>query len=72
MEKFINDIKTFFYEMQSFTKIAIVALLSILLVLAFAKFIKTISKDKAKFSLGQILLIAILAGLLILISIWSF
>lgn len=72
MEKFINDIKTFFYTLPSFTKIAIVAGLSILLAVAFIKFIKTISKDKAKFSLGQILLLAVLAGLLILISIWSF
>lgn len=72
MGSFINDIRTFFANLDGLVKIAIVALLSVCLALAFVKFIKTITKDKAKIKLGQILILAILTGLLVLISIWSF
>lgn len=72
MESFINSIRTFFAGLNGLVKISIVALLSVCLALAFVKFIKTISKDKSKVKLGQILILLILAGLLVLISIWSF
>ena len=72
MEKFINDIKTFFFNLPTFTKIVIIAGLSICLAMVFIKFIKTIAKDKGKLKIGQILLMALLIGLIVLISIWSF
>ncbi len=72
MEKFINDIKTFFFNLPAFTKIVIIAGLSICLAMVFIKFIKTIAKDKGKLKIGQILLMALLVGLIVLISIWSF
>ena len=72
MEKFINDIKTFFFNLPTFTKIVIIAGLSICLAMVFIKFIKTIAKDKGKLKIGQILLMALLVGLIVLISIWSF
>lgn len=72
MEKFINDIKTFFFNLPTFTKVVIIAGLSICLAMAFIKFIKTFAKDKGKLKIGQILLIALLVGLIVLISIWSF
>ena len=72
MEKFINDIKTFFFNLPTFTKIVIIAGLSICLAMVFIKFIKTIAKDKGKLKIGQVLLMALLVGLIVLISIWSF
>ena len=72
MESFINDIRTFFANLDGLVKIAIVALLSVCLALALIKFIKVITKDKAKVKIGYFLIFAILTGLLVLISIWSF
>ena len=71
MDKFINDIKTFFFNLPTLTKIVIIAGLSFCLAMLFIKFIKTFAKDKGKLKIGQILLIALLVGLIVLISIWS-
>ena len=72
MEKFINDIKTFFFNLPVLAKIAIVACLSICLVVVFTKLIKVATKDKVKIKLSTLLLALILVGLIVLISIWSF
>ena len=74
MEKFFNDIVTFIAQMDSYLKIAIVALLAIVDILLIRAFVKNLSNkdNKPKIKLVNILLFVIVSGILVLIGMYGF
>ena len=74
MEKFFNDIVTGIAQMNSALKISIVALLALIDILLLIAFVKNISNknNKPKIKVVNVLLFIIISGIILLFSIYGF